>query len=62
MSKKKSPKKKATKKTTKKNNEEEFDLIAAACSEYDSPLTITNLFGKYFSIDEQSEVRVGFCS
>ena len=55
MSKKKAPKKKATKKKTMKKNEQEFDLINTACAQYDSPLQITNLFGKDFSIDEQDE-------
>ena len=55
MSKKKAPKNKTTKKKTMKKNEEEFDLINAACAQYDSPLQITNLFSKDFSIDEQDE-------
>ena len=49
MSKKKAPKKKAPKKKTMKKNEQEFDLINTACAQYDSPLQITNLFGKDFS-------------
>ena len=33
---------------------EKFDLIDTACAQYDSPLTITNLFDKDFSIDEKN--------